>query len=62
MITKGSRKIINAWGMYDWANSVYSLVTTSTIFPIYYIEVTRSGDSDIVTFLGMEFVNTALYA
>ena len=33
---KGSKKIINAWVSYDWANSVFFLVITSTIFPIYY--------------------------
>lgn len=27
---------MQAWAVYDWANSVYSLVITSTIFPIYY--------------------------
>ena len=35
-IEKGSKKIINAWASYDWANSVFFLVITSTIFPIYY--------------------------
>ncbi|MFH1319112.1 MAG: MFS transporter [Bacteroidota bacterium] len=55
-------KIVNAWAFYDWANSVYSLVITSTIFPIYYIQVTRTGNSDIVSFFGINFVNTELYA
>ncbi len=27
---------MKAWALYDWANSVYSLVITSTIFPIYF--------------------------
>ena len=31
-----SKKVINGWAMYDWANSTYSLVITSTIFPTYY--------------------------
>lgn len=48
--------------MYDWANSVYNLVITSTIFPIYYSKVTSSPNSDIVNFLGFQFVNTSLYA
>lgn len=34
-----SKKIINGWAMYDWANSAYSLVITSTIFPAYYTAV-----------------------
>jgi UMF1 family MFS transporter len=52
-----------AWTMYDWANSVYSLVITSTIFPIYYNSVTKNVDgSDLVDFFGWEVVNTVLYS
>ena len=51
--------------MYDWANSVYNLVITSTIFPAYYEAITGDDDkatlADKVHFLGREFVNTALY-
>lgn len=57
-----NKRIIRAWTMYDWANSVYNLVITSTIFPIYYSKVTSSPNSDIVNFLGFQFVNTSLYA
>jgi MFS transporter, UMF1 family len=59
-----SKKVINGWTMYDWANSVYSLVITSTIFPAYYEAVANdktAGDVTYVTFLGREFVNTSLY-
>lgn len=56
------KKIINAWCFYDWANSVYSLVITATIFPIYYNQVTQSGESDLVLFFGVEVINTELYA
>ncbi|MBC7948257.1 MAG: MFS transporter [Chitinophagaceae bacterium] len=60
-----SKKVINGWAMYDWANSVYNLVITSTIFPAYYEAVTGDGNPDTmadkVQFLGREFVNTALY-
>ncbi|WP_370539332.1 MFS transporter [Algoriphagus sp. AK58] len=49
--------------MYDWANSVYSLVITSTIFPVYYNIVTKGVDgSDLVNFFGFEVVNTVLYS
>ncbi|MBC7829551.1 MAG: MFS transporter [Chitinophagaceae bacterium] len=60
-----SKKVINAWCLYDWANSAYNLVITSTIFPAYYEHI--SGDknpdttADKVSFLGREYVNTALY-
>src|SRR5882757_5862058 len=56
-----SKKVINGWAMYDWANSVYNLVITSTIFPVYYAGITNVKGDDTVIFLGRKFVNTALY-
>ncbi|MFY8006133.1 MAG: MFS transporter, partial [Sediminibacterium sp.] len=60
-----SKKVINGWAMYDWANSVYNLVITSTIFPAYYEAITGDGDDttpvDTVRLFGREFVNTSLY-
>ncbi|MCO6501055.1 MAG: MFS transporter [Vicingus serpentipes] len=52
------RKTISAWTMYDWANSVYPLVITSAIFPIFY---EKSTDENVF-FFGKEFVNTELYS
>lgn len=57
----GIRKVQTAWAMYDWANSVYSLVIGTAIFPIYYDAITRSGGWDKLSFLGYEWANTALY-
>ncbi len=57
-----SKKVINGWAMYDWANSVYNLVITTTFFPIYYIEMTKASPfNGQVHFLGRTYVNTALY-
>jgi len=56
-----SKKVINGWAMYDWANSVYSLVITSTIFPAYYESVTKNNANSEVIFLGRKFINSALY-
>jgi len=53
---KGSKKLLNAWVVYDWANSVYPLVISTAIFPIFYGMVTE----DYITFLGYSFKNTAL--
>lgn len=39
---KNNPKIMKAWAVYDWANSVYSLVITSAIFPIYYTILTTA--------------------
>lgn len=58
-----SKKVINAWAMFDWANSVYSLVMTSTFFPIYFIAATAAAfGSEQITFFGRSFVNSALYS
>jgi len=57
-----TKSVKNAWAMYDWANSVFSLVITSAVFPIYYSAVTRNGDTHLVNFLGIECINTALYS
>ncbi len=62
---KGSKKLINAWAMYDWANSVYSLVITSAVFPIYYNAVTTTDKNAVrndVDFFGMSIENSALLA
>ena len=49
-------KIQKAWTFYDWANSVYPLVISSAIFPVFYEGYVDSN----VIFFGFEFINTAL--
>jgi MFS transporter, UMF1 family len=58
-LEKGNPKLINAWAFYDWANSVYSLVIATAVFPIYYESIT-SDNGGMVTFLGTEFHNSTL--
>lgn len=56
------RKVINAWCLYDWANSAYNLVITSTIFPAYFEALTKNRlPNNEINFLGRNYVNTALY-
>jgi UMF1 family MFS transporter len=55
------KRVINAWAFYDWANSVYNLTITSTIFPIYWTAVTIANGSSRVSFFGIELENTSLY-
>ena len=63
---KGSKKLLNAWAFYDWANSVYNLVISSAVFPIFYGALTLVKDadgkviSDRVQFLGTDFNNDTL--
>ncbi len=62
-----SKKVINGWAMYDWANSAYNLVITSTIFPAYYDAITTTRDvsgnvvSHEVLFWGRSFQSASLY-
>jgi UMF1 family MFS transporter len=61
MEQKNDKKVIQSWAFFDWANSSYNLVITSTIFPAYYtIITTTAAHGDQVTFFGLKFTNTAL--
>jgi MFS transporter, UMF1 family len=55
-------KTIRAWCMYDWANSVYTLVVTTAIFPIYFTAIAKTNGTDMVTFLGFTLRNSVLYS
>lgn len=57
---KGSKKLLNAWAFYDWANSVYSLVIASAIFPIFYGALFRAAGVDKVAVLGLELARAPL--
>ena len=61
MILKNDKKTIRAWTFYDWANSVYPLVISSAIFPIFYEKVTKDQLGGVINFCGIEFINTAFY-
>ncbi len=55
-------RTIFSWCLYDWANSVFSLVITSTLFPVYYGLMTGSGQSSEVDFFGFRVLSSALYS
>ena len=61
-------KIIKAWTLYDWANSVFPLVITSAIFPNFYDAVTSTKNetgeiiSHTVSFFGKNFENQNIYS
>lgn len=62
---KNDKKIIRSWAFFDWANSSYNLVITSTIFPAYYAGITGDKSDktiDYVGFFGWKFENSALYS
>jgi MFS transporter, UMF1 family len=55
-------RTVRAWYMFDWANSVYSLIIITAIFPIYYKGVAVSSGTDQVNFLGFTLQNSVLYS
>jgi UMF1 family MFS transporter len=59
-LEKGSKKLLNAWAFYDWANSVYSLVISSAIFPIYYAALYKIKGVSHIEIFGSAIKNTAL--
>lgn len=49
--------------MYDWANSVYNLVITTTFFPAYFAAVTgpqNAAFKDGISLFGRKYINTEL--
>jgi len=74
---KGDKKIIRGWVMYDWANSVYNLVISSAIFPIFYdiqtkkeyartigktVDELKEGDAILVDFFGWKLSSSVLFS
>ncbi|MGM8363696.1 MFS transporter [Flavobacterium sp. ARAG 55.4] len=58
-LQKGDKKLLNAWAFYDWANSVYSLVIASAVFPLFYMALFTKEQSYIHVF-GTDIKNSAL--
>ena len=70
-MVKGDKRIIRGWVFYDWANSVYNLVISSAIFPIFYDNVTTASlgsicengtDNTYVHFFGSYISNSTIYS
>ncbi len=75
---KGNEKIIRGWVFYDWANSVYNLVISSAIFPIFYDIITKEyykinilkdkeailipGKTVFVNFFGIQISSSVLFS
>ncbi|WP_375252591.1 MFS transporter [Dokdonia donghaensis] len=52
-LKKGEKKLLNAWAFYDWANSTYSLVIASAIFPLFYGALFRGAGIEEIEVFGM---------
>lgn len=51
-------RTVNAWAMFDWANSAFALVITVAIFPAYFEGVVF----ETVRILGIEMESSALFS
>lgn len=51
---KGEKKVLNAWAFYDWANSVYALVISSSIFPLFYGALFRLDNKTSASLFGID--------
>lgn len=64
---QSSKRVTNGWAMYDWANSAYNLVITTTMFPAYYDAVTSVKDASgnaipsKISILGLQIASGSLY-
>lgn len=62
-LEKNNPRLINAWASYDWSNSVYNLIITTAIFPVYYLSTTEAVfGGEMVEFFGMSVKNSVLYS
>ena len=62
LMEKNNKRIINAWASYDWSNSVYNLIITTAIFPIYYSATTKDAfGGEMIQFFGLSIKNTVLF-
>lgn len=68
MFQKNQKKVLNAWTMYDWANSVHNLVIITVVFPMYFLATTTVKDAqgnvtnDVIDFFGFHVQNSVLYS
>ena len=63
MLEQNNKRLINAWASFDWSNSVYNLIVTTAIFPIYYLSTTQEAfGGEIVSFFGIQVKNSVLYS
>ncbi len=69
------KKVIRGWIFYDWANSVYNLVISSAIFPIFYDSITTKqylasvgrtellpNETVLTNFFGYEISSASLFS
>jgi len=63
MLEKDNKKLINSWASFDWANSVYNLIVTTAIFPIYFLSTTQDVfGGEMIQFFNLTIKNSVLFS
>ena len=63
MLERNNKRLINSWASFDWANSVYNLIVTTAIFPIYYLSTTQDVfGGEMIQFFNLTIKNSVLYS
>ncbi|MDT8347224.1 MAG: MFS transporter [Flavobacteriaceae bacterium] len=57
---KDKPQIFRAWAFYDWANSVYSLVIASAVFPLFYGALFRAVEREYWPIFGIDIHKTSI--
>ena len=60
-IPLNDKRTINAWAMFDWANSSYALVIAVAIFPLYFNSEGVMPDG-VFDFMGIPVTKTSLFS
>lgn len=59
-LQKGDKKLLNAWAFYDWANSVYSLVIASAVFPLFYGALFAIREVETLQIFGRNWASSSI--
>lgn len=60
---KNQPSTLNAWCIYDWANSAHALVIVSAIFPDYFVGVAKQPDgSPYINIFGFLIKNSVVFS
>ncbi|MEC8945428.1 MAG: MFS transporter [Chloroflexota bacterium] len=59
---KEQRKIINAWCIYDWANSVFSTSGIVAIFPVYFVFLFEQSIGSQLSIAGLNLSSSGIWS
>ena len=57
-----NNRIINAWCMYDWANSAFATSITVAILPVYFVSLFKDSVGPETIMLGFTFTGSSVWS